>query len=233
MPRHEFDHEGTPHHGDVDPTPPLLTRRTLLGERPGGRAGDDRSGVAESVGPGKGDCGHHWGPRAGALPRDRGTGDLPALRAAGIGGRPGPRPAPAGVRHRPRRAGAARQPARAPARGRPARRPGSGGRRRPDRRRPHHPGAVLVVDVPVLRSGHSVTVFGTDRTFNHAVGRGVDIWALDGIPVIERERSPWRPAMELWRLTRILPGLSRSAAGPPAPGRRAPPRPPSRRPPGR
>jgi hypothetical protein len=54
-----------------------------------------------------------------------------------------------------------------------------------------------VVDVSVLRSGHSVTVFGTDRTSNHAVGRGVDIWALDGIPVIERERSPWRPAMEL------------------------------------
>ncbi|MGF1662686.1 MAG: hypothetical protein ACFCVG_09500 [Kineosporiaceae bacterium] len=54
-----------------------------------------------------------------------------------------------------------------------------------------------VVDVSVLRSGHSVTVFGTDRTSNHAVGRGVDVWALDGIPIIERERSPWRPAMEL------------------------------------
>jgi hypothetical protein len=54
-----------------------------------------------------------------------------------------------------------------------------------------------VVDVSVLRSGHSVTVFGTDRTSNHAVGRGVDIWALDDIPIIEKSRSPWRPAMEL------------------------------------
>lgn len=54
-----------------------------------------------------------------------------------------------------------------------------------------------VVDVSVLRSGHSVNVFGTDRTSNHAVGRGVDIWALDGTPIIERSRSPWRAAMEL------------------------------------
>jgi hypothetical protein len=54
-----------------------------------------------------------------------------------------------------------------------------------------------VVDVSVLRSGHAVDVFGTDRTSNHAVGRGVDIWALDGVPIIERSRSPWRPAMEL------------------------------------
>jgi hypothetical protein len=43
-----------------------------------------------------------------------------------------------------------------------------------------------VVDVSVLRSGHPIRVFGTDRRSNHTDGRAVDVWAVDGRPVIER-----------------------------------------------
>lgn len=45
------------------------------------------------------------------------------------------------------------------------------------------------LDVSILRSGHPVRVFGTDRTSNHTEGRAVDIWALDGQPIIKRRRS--------------------------------------------
>lgn len=43
---------------------------------------------------------------------------------------------------------------------------------------------VADLSVTVLISGHSPQVFGTNRTSNHAEGRAVDIWAIDGIPVI-------------------------------------------------
>ena len=45
------------------------------------------------------------------------------------------------------------------------------------------------LDVSILRSGHPVRVFGTNRTSNHTDGRAVDIWALDGQPIIERGNS--------------------------------------------
>lgn len=45
------------------------------------------------------------------------------------------------------------------------------------------------LDVSILRSGHPVRVFGTDRTSDHTDGRAVDIWALDGQPIIKRRRS--------------------------------------------
>ncbi|MEO8105886.1 MAG: hypothetical protein ABI720_01085 [Actinomycetes bacterium] len=45
------------------------------------------------------------------------------------------------------------------------------------------------LDVSILRSGHPVRVFGTDRTSNHTEGRAVDIWALDGKPIIKRTSS--------------------------------------------
>ena len=45
------------------------------------------------------------------------------------------------------------------------------------------------LDVSILRSGHPVRVFGTNRTSNHTDGRAVDIWALDGQPIIERRNS--------------------------------------------
>jgi hypothetical protein len=41
------------------------------------------------------------------------------------------------------------------------------------------------LDVSVLRSGHPLRVFGTDRISDHTEGRAVDIWAIDGRPVIE------------------------------------------------
>jgi hypothetical protein len=45
------------------------------------------------------------------------------------------------------------------------------------------------LDVSVLRSGHPLLVFGTDRTSDHTDGLAVDIWALDGRPIIERGAS--------------------------------------------
>lgn len=42
------------------------------------------------------------------------------------------------------------------------------------------------LDVSVLRSGHPIRVFGTDRISDHTVGRAADVWAIDGRPVIER-----------------------------------------------
>jgi hypothetical protein len=41
-----------------------------------------------------------------------------------------------------------------------------------------------VVDVSVLRSGHPLHVFGTSRTSDHPRGRAVDVWALDGRPLV-------------------------------------------------
>lgn len=40
------------------------------------------------------------------------------------------------------------------------------------------------MSVSVFRSGHPTKVLGTDRTSNHARGRAVDIWAINGRPVI-------------------------------------------------
>lgn len=51
------------------------------------------------------------------------------------------------------------------------------------------------LSVHVLRAGHPVNVFDTDRRSNHTRGRAVDIWALDDVPVIEHDRAPWRQAM--------------------------------------
>jgi hypothetical protein len=50
--------------------------------------------------------------------------------------------------------------------------------------------------VHVFYSAHPVNVFATTRPSAHTVGRAVDISAIDGIPVIDRERSPWRQVME-------------------------------------
>lgn len=41
-----------------------------------------------------------------------------------------------------------------------------------------------VVDVSVIRSGHPLYVFGTPRTSDHPRGRAVDVWALDGRPLV-------------------------------------------------
>ncbi|MEJ5946522.1 hypothetical protein WDZ17_14590 [Pseudokineococcus basanitobsidens] len=42
-----------------------------------------------------------------------------------------------------------------------------------------------VLDVSVVRTGHPVEVFGTDRTSNHSRGRAVDVWRVDGRPVVD------------------------------------------------
>jgi hypothetical protein len=41
-----------------------------------------------------------------------------------------------------------------------------------------------VVDVSVLQSGHPLHVFGTTRMSDHPRGRAVDVWALDGRPLV-------------------------------------------------
>lgn len=50
--------------------------------------------------------------------------------------------------------------------------------------------------VQVLSTGHPFTVFATDRQSNHTRGRAADVWAIDDVPVIDHERSPWRALME-------------------------------------
>ena len=52
-----------------------------------------------------------------------------------------------------------------------------------------------VLDVCVLSSGHPENVFGSERPSNHTLGRAVDIWAIDEIPVIDQGRSQWQAVM--------------------------------------
>lgn len=50
--------------------------------------------------------------------------------------------------------------------------------------------ADWTMNVAVLATGHPPNVFGTDRQSNHTAGRGVDIWAVDGVAVIDQQDSP-------------------------------------------
>lgn len=52
------------------------------------------------------------------------------------------------------------------------------------------------IGVHVFYSAHPINVFPTDRPSAHAVGRAVDVWSLDGIPVVDQDASPWRAFME-------------------------------------
>ncbi len=52
--------------------------------------------------------------------------------------------------------------------------------------------------VTVLSSGHPLEVFGTDRTSDHTGGWAVDVWAVDGIPVVT-QRAEGTPAFALSR----------------------------------
>ncbi|MFW6773339.1 hypothetical protein ACOACO_03570 [Nocardioides sp. CPCC 205120] len=45
------------------------------------------------------------------------------------------------------------------------------------------------LSVSVFRSGHPEEVFGTGTTSNHTRGRAVDIWAVDGTPVVSMRRD--------------------------------------------
>ena len=45
------------------------------------------------------------------------------------------------------------------------------------------------ISVSVVRSGHPIYVFGTDRLSDHPQGRAFDTWAIDGHPVVD-PRTP-------------------------------------------
>ncbi len=42
-----------------------------------------------------------------------------------------------------------------------------------------------VIDVAVLRSGHPLHVFGTDRMSDHPLGRAADLWAIDHHDIVD------------------------------------------------
>lgn len=52
------------------------------------------------------------------------------------------------------------------------------------------------LSVTVLATGHPRNVFGADSVSNHTAGRAVDVWAVDGVPVIG-QRSIGSPAYQL------------------------------------
>lgn len=51
------------------------------------------------------------------------------------------------------------------------------------------------VEVQVITAGHHGLVWGTPRTSNHAVGRAVDIWRIDGRPVLGADPAVVREVM--------------------------------------
>ena len=59
-------------------------------------------------------------------------------------------------------------------------------------------GMEHTLDVTVLATGHPHEVFGSSHVSNHTQGRAVDIWALDGRPVLE-QRDPAGPLATLAR----------------------------------
>ncbi|MBY8878623.1 hypothetical protein K7862_13395 [Streptomyces sp. PLK6-54] len=45
------------------------------------------------------------------------------------------------------------------------------------------------MSVSVVRSGHPLDVFGTDRPSDHPLGRAFDVWRIDGHPVVDPATS--------------------------------------------
>ncbi|WP_424638705.1 hypothetical protein [Embleya sp. AB8] len=45
--------------------------------------------------------------------------------------------------------------------------------------------AAHTIDVSILRSGHPIDVFGTTRPSDHPLGRAVDVWRVDGRPIVD------------------------------------------------
>jgi len=43
-----------------------------------------------------------------------------------------------------------------------------------------------VLDISVVKSGHPLLVFGTSRPSDHPRGHAVDVWAVDGRPLVDR-----------------------------------------------
>jgi hypothetical protein len=54
------------------------------------------------------------------------------------------------------------------------------------------------VSVSAFETGHPVNVFGTDRPSDHSQGRAVDLWAVDGAPVVDQSPagSPARAVLD-------------------------------------
>ena len=50
--------------------------------------------------------------------------------------------------------------------------------------------ATHALAVSVLESGHPLNVFGTDRPSDHPRGRAIDIWLIDGRPVVDPANYP-------------------------------------------
>lgn len=59
-------------------------------------------------------------------------------------------------------------------------------------------GAAHRIDVTVLATGHPHEVFASGRVSNHTRGRAVDVWAVDGRPVLD-QRDPAGPLATLAR----------------------------------
>ena len=78
--------------------------------------------------------------------------------------------------------------------------------------------------VAVLKTGHPRNVFGTDLISGHTEGRAVDIWKIDGIPVVQQQPSKRSEAHEFseWLLNEeFIPELGSpwDLDGPPEPGK--------------
>jgi hypothetical protein len=54
----------------------------------------------------------------------------------------------------------------------------------------HGLAARHVIDVSVVKSGHPLYVFGTTRLSDHPRGHAVDVWAIDGHPVVNPANRP-------------------------------------------
>ncbi len=50
--------------------------------------------------------------------------------------------------------------------------------------------ASHTIDVSILESGHPIDVFGTSRASDHPKGLAVDIWAIEGRPVVDPANYP-------------------------------------------
>jgi len=53
------------------------------------------------------------------------------------------------------------------------------------------------IAVSVIRTGHAKHVAGTDRVSNHYFGRGVDIYAVDGVPVSATNQAAFELALSI------------------------------------
>lgn len=73
---------------------------------------------------------------------------------------------------------------------------------------------VAPLSVTVLRTGHPANVFGTARQSDHTAGRAVDIWRVDGRPVVEQATDPASAGRRVQRGVFALPAL-RQLGSPP------------------